>query len=293
MEFIKTNWAQSLAWILTFIGGLAALGYFLEKMTLKWFLVILIITLMIIVFLISKRMYQRYITFDAVSNPFTDQGRIIPEAFFGREQLLREIFEALEKGTNLSLIGETQMGKSSLLRKVCQLGAKQLPNKTFIDLDLCIIHDEGDFFRALCDEIGIPEKRGYLLHRALRGKQYILCLDNIERLTNTLFSGDERTELRGLAEGAEAPLTLLIASRSRLDTLFPDSPLEASPLAGICQRLTIPPFSPEEVRAFIQTRLQPTGVQFTDAEIENIWQQSQGHPAQVQLAAAELYRQRE
>jgi hypothetical protein len=45
--------------------------------------------------------------------------------------------------------------------------------------------------------------------------------------------------------------------------------------------------------AFIQTRLQPTGVQFADVEIENIWQQSQGHPAQVQQAAAELYRQRE
>ncbi len=280
-EFINTDLGQMLTWISGIVSGAAALWLFWEKIVagIKW---------------IVKQLKSWFALLKTShSNPFTDQGRIIPEAFFGREQLLREIFEALEKCINLSLIGETQTGKSSILNKVCQLGAKQLPNKTFIDLDLCIIHDEGDFFRALCDEIGIPEKRGYLLHRALRGKQYVLCLDNIERLTNTLFSGDERTELRGLAEGADAPLTLLIASRSRLDTLFPDSPLKASPLAGICQRLTIPPFSPEEVRAFIHTRLQPTGVQFTDAEIENIWQQSQGHPAQVQLAAAELYRQRE
>ncbi len=279
-EFINTDLGQLIAWISGIVGGAAAIWFFWQKILagIRWII----------------KQIKRWLALlkTSHSNPFTDQGRIIPEAFFGRKQLLRNIFEALEKGINLSLIGETQIGKSSLLRKVCQLRAKQLPNKTFIDLDLSSVHDEGDFFKALCDEIGIPEKRGYLLHRALHGKQYVLCLDNIERLTNTLFSGDERTELRGLAEGADAPLTLLIASRSRLDTLFPDSPLKASPLAGICQRLTIPPFSPEEVRAFIHTRLQPTGVQFTDAEIENIWQQSQGHPNKVQRAAAELYWQR-
>lgn len=202
-------------------------------------------------------------------NPFTDQGRITT-AFFGQEKLLRTIFAELKKGTNLSLIGETQMGKSSLLSKVRQLGAKELPKKTFIELDMCIVHDEGDFFKALCGEMGIQETRGYELHRALRGKQYVLCLDNIERMTSKLFSGDERTELRGFAEGKDAPLTLLIASHSPLNTLFPDdySRLEASPLDNICQRLDIPPFSPEEVRTFIKTRLQSTGIQFTEEALE-------------------------
>ncbi len=227
------------------------------------------------------------------TNPFTDQGRIT-DAFFGRQALLRTIFAELKKGTNLSLISETQMGKSSLLSKVRQLGAKELPKKTFIELDMFIVHDEGDFFKALCGEIGIQETRGYELHRALKGKQYVLCLDNIERMTSKLFSGDERTELRGLAEGKDAPLTLLIASHSPLNTLFPDdySRLEASPLDNICQRLDMPPFSPEEVRTFIKTRLQPTGIQLTEQALENIWHQSQGHPYRVQQVAAELYRQR-
>lgn len=226
------------------------------------------------------------------SNPFDDQGRITDSSrFFGRHELLRTVFEELKKGTNLSLIGKTQMGNSSLLYQVYQTGAKELPGTHFIYLDMQIVHDEGDFFKALCSEIGISECRGFELHRALRGKRYVLCLDNIERMTNQLFSGDERTELRGLAESADAPLTLLIASHSPLAELFPDSPLEVSPLAGICHTIEMLPFSKQEVYAFIETRLHSTGRQFTETEIETIWQESQGHPAKIQQVAKALFEQ--
>ena len=231
-EFIKGDTASILAWIFGAIGGFAAIWFFSEKIliAIKWFM---------------KQLKNWIAQFRKTSpNPFYEQGRITkPARFFKQEALLHTIFDELGKGTNLSLIGKEKSGKSSLLYYICHTGAKKLPHKDFIYLDMQIVHDEVDFYEALCDEIGIPNARGFKLKKALRGKKYVLCLDNIERMKNKLFSGDERTELRGLAECLDDPLTLLIASRFPLNELFPDSPLEYSPLYGICLSKEMPPFS--------------------------------------------------
>ncbi len=47
------------------------------------------------------------------SNPFGDAGRITdPARFFDREELLRQVFEELGKGNSISLVGDSQSGKS-------------------------------------------------------------------------------------------------------------------------------------------------------------------------------------
>jgi len=276
---LNNQWLQLLGLILTIATGI---WFFWEKFFrgVKWLI---------------KRI-KNWITSikNQPSNPFFYKGYISPDDFFGRKALLRQIFEELKKGTNLSLIGENEIGKTSLLHKVCQLGNQQLPEKIFIYLDMQKVTTEGDFFKSLCDKMNIPVCRSAELEQALQGKQYVLCLDFIERMKSQLFSGNERTELRGFAEGANAPLTLLIASHSSLNTLFPedDSRLESSPLAGICHNIDILPFNQTEVRDFIQTRLQPTGQQFTEAEIAEIWQKTQGYPARIQAMAAQMYRQK-
>ena len=268
-ELITNDWAQALALLLTIATGI---WFFWEKIFagIKWLI---------------KKIKNGFALFKKTPpNPFNDLGRINGTRFFEQTKLLNEVFDELKKGTNLSLIGNEKTGKSSLLFHI----SEKEPH--FIYLDMQIIHDEGEFFKALCSEIGIQACRGFELHRALRGKRYVLCLDNIGRMTNKLFSGDERIELRGLAEGADAPLTLLIASKFPLAKLFPDSPLEASPLDGIFHTIDMPPFSQNEIRAFIETRLHPTGKQFTEAEIETICQESQGHPATVQKMAKALFK---
>jgi len=272
VEIINNPWVQLIAIILTISTGIWFWGKEIVAAT-KWI----------------TRKFKNWLALimKTPPNPFDDQGRITnPSRFFEQKNLLNKVFAELKKGTNLSLIGKERTGKSSLL---CHVSAIE-PH--FIYLDMQIVHDEGDFFKALCGEMGISECRGSDLHRALRGKRYVLCLDNIERLTNKLFSGDERIELRGLAEGADAPLTLLIASRYPLNELFLDSSLVYSPLDGICQTIDMQPFSQSEARAFIETRLRPTGKQFTEAEFETIWQESKGHPARVQEKAKALFEQR-
>lgn len=232
--------------------------------------------------------------FPSSHNPFGDRGRIDdPKRFFDREELLRKVFEGLRQGCSQSLVGEPQIGKSSILSAICFQGPAQLPSHKFVWLDMQCVHDENDFFSALCQELDINITcRGFKLNRKLRGKRYILCLDEIEKMTNSGdFSGRERTELRGLADGTNSPLTLVIVSRSPLSQLFPDTPETTSPLAGICNQLNVEPFPPSIAQAFIKHRLQATDIVFTETQIGDIVTKSKGHPARLQEHAAQLYRQ--
>jgi hypothetical protein len=227
-------------------------------------------------------------------NPFGDTGRITdPHRFFGREELLRQLFEELAKGSNRVLVGADKVGKSSILSMVCQLGPERLrlPQDAFISLDMRNVDDEQDFFEALCHKLKIqPPCRGNKFARALGGKRYILCIDEIHLMTNEAdFTGKERTQLCGLADGADTPLTLVIASQKPLIDLFPDSPYTTSPLAGICQQIDVKPFSSDEARRFLVYRLEGTGVSFSEDEIQELLQQSNGNPGRLQIKAAELY----
>jgi hypothetical protein len=226
------------------------------------------------------------------SNPFGDVGRITdPSRFFYREELLRQIFEELSKGVSLSLVGESQIGKSSLLTMVCALGPDRLkhPRSTFVYQSLQLVDDEADFYAALCNKLGIEACSGNKLVNALQGKHYILCLDEMEAMRGDGFTVRVRRQLRGLADGHAAPLKLVTASRSPLSHLFPDSPELDSPLAGICHPLDVGPFPPDVARAFLTHRLRGTSVTFAESEIAALLAETGGHPAQLQRAAADLY----
>jgi class 3 adenylate cyclase len=232
-----------------------------------------------------------------VPNPFGDRGRIIdPNRFSDREEILYQIFEELNKGVNISLVGESAVGKSSVLSMVCEQRSDRMPNYSrsglkFVYFNMEWIENENEFYDALCDEFGIDSCRGYKFTRALRGKQYILCLDEIEKMAWDGFTIKVRSHLRGLADGPGVPLKLVIASRSPLVHLFPDSPELDSPLAGICHQIDVKPFSPTVAREFLLHRLEGTGVSFTEAQINDLINKTDGHPAKLQDEAAKLYRE--
>lgn len=226
-------------------------------------------------------------------NPFGDRGCITnPKRFFDREPILRQILENLHKGSSVALIGEFRIGKSSLLAMLRHVGPKnlKLPAEAFLYLDMQPVRNEDEFFEALCDEIGIPTCRGFKLARALRGKRYILGLDEIEKMNRQEhFSRDVREELRGLAGSPDTPLSLVIASRSPLEQLFPDSPGMTSPLANVCVKLDVKPFAPKVARNFLLQRLKNSGITFTEHQILDLIERSGGHPGKLQDEAARLY----
>jgi hypothetical protein len=165
-------------------------------------------------------------------NPFTPlSGRIDdPERVFDREREIARALERLQAGSSVALIGPAGVGKSSLLTKLMTLAVERLgPDWEGTYLDLQSVHDEGDFYEALCSELGIATCRGYHLDRTLRercaqqGRRTLLCLDEFEAMTWEGFGHGLRAQLRGLAEGSDAPLKLILAARTSLDRLFPDS----------------------------------------------------------------------
>ncbi|MFP4119510.1 MAG: AAA family ATPase [Coleofasciculus sp.] len=227
-------------------------------------------------------------------NPFTpQQGRIDnPQDFFNREREIRQIFEVINSGSSVALIGAEGIGKSSLLSQIVRLADSHLHSPrqpVFIDLNL--VEDEDDFYGALCDEIGIPESKGTRLNRHLKSRQVLLALDNVGKMTWDGFNRGVRDYLRGLAEGSQAPLKLVLAANESLDELFNDSwdNGKTSPLAGVCQEEIIKPWDEPTARDFIDTRLAMTSIRFTEAEINQLVEESGGHPRQLMQLCYRMY----
>jgi chromosomal replication initiation ATPase DnaA len=228
-------------------------------------------------------------------NPFIPlQGRVYRQQFFAREREIQRIFEAFNSGSSVALIGKKGLGKSSLLWAICQ----QL--KTFftspcqaVFLDLNLIHDEDDFYSALCNEIGIPKSKGYILARNLRNCRIILATDNVGNITSKGFSRHVFEQLRGLAEGSDPFFRLILAARVPLNELFNESHNQGntSPLEGICQEENIEPWDENTVRAFIASRLSMTSVSFTREEIKQLVQESGGHPQRLMQLCHQTYAQ--
>ncbi|WP_353929631.1 ATP-binding protein [Okeanomitos corallinicola TIOX110] len=189
-------------------------------------------------------------------NPFIPTtGRIEnPEKLFGREQELTQIFELLNNSSSVAIIGEPAIGKSSFLYAVCQQSEKflKIPRQN-VFLDMNNIYDQEDFYFAICEKLDIPESKGYRFTRNLENKRVLLILDNVGKLNGTGFTRDVRDHLRGLAEGSNACLKLVVAANEPLKTLFKDSQSNGntSPLENIFQQIDIFPWDETVIHDFI------------------------------------------
>lgn len=227
-------------------------------------------------------------------NPFTPfTGRVEEKhLFFDREREIRRVFEVLNSGSSVVLIGEEGIGKSSLLWMINQQAKNFLKSERQpIFLDLNLLHNESQFYSDLCHEIGIPESKDYQLTRNLRSRKILLAIDNVGKLTSEGFTRNIRDYLRGLAEGSNAPLKLILAATEPLNNLFKDSQEQGntSPLAGICQEEHIHPWNEATMRAFITNRLARTSVSFTEEEIIQLIQESGGHPRKLMQLCYRTY----
>ncbi|MCL4262205.1 MAG: ATP-binding protein [Anaerolineae bacterium] len=225
-------------------------------------------------------------------NPFGRTGQIQDlTAYLVRQPLTDAIMYELQKRVSLSIVGPTQTGKSSLLWHITQQGPQKLniPPEDFVYLSMELVHSETEFFDYICSELGVETSRGFRLARQLKGRRIILCLDEIEKMTWEGFTLNVRTELRGLADGAQAPFTLVIASRSPLGQLFPDSPEMTSPLAGLCMQINMPYFTLTETHALVKHYLGKTKATLPPEAIERAWLATEGHPRRLQVALQETF----
>jgi predicted HTH domain antitoxin len=195
-----------------------------------------------------------------LSNPFIPSNGVIDDnkLFFGRTKEIKRIFEILNSGSSVAIIGERQIGKSSLLKEISRQAQTQLlqPREP-IYLNLQDIHDDDDFYQFLCDSVGIDFCKGYRLSRNLQNHRLLLILDELEKMTWEGFTNNIRGQLRGLAEGSNAPLRLVVAGCTSLDQIFPDSQDigMTSPFTGICIEYNLNRWDEQTIRNFIKSRL--------------------------------------
>ncbi len=234
------------------------------------------------------------------SSPLNNQNPFVPitgkvddnKQFFGREKEIKEIFELLNNASSVAIIGEQAIGKSSLLYAVSQQSVNLLNSpRQNVFLDMNIIHNQEDFYFAICEKVDIPDSKGYRFssHLEKNNKRVLLILDNVGKLNGEGFTRDVRDHLRGLAEGENACLKLVVAANESLKTLFNDS-YKTSPLADICQQIDIQPWDEKIIREFIKKRLQPTTIDFTEADIQKLIHESGGYPQKLTQLCYNLYK---
>jgi transcriptional regulator with XRE-family HTH domain len=229
-------------------------------------------------------------------NPFQPNNCRIenPEQFFNREKEVRTIFEYLNSGSGVELLGDRQIGKSSVLLQIERLAATMLRVKREpIYFNLQEVHTEEEFYESFCEKLGIETCMGYGFFRAMRDKRLLLLLDEAEKMSWDGFTRQIREQLRSLAEGGNAPLRLVVAARTPLDDLFPDSHESGmtSPFQGICVRVDLKAWDQPTVQRFIASKLENTGVCFSEEQMEKLWLESQGHPQKLMKACFDLYSQ--
>ena len=226
-----------------------------------------------------------------VENPFYTNGRINdPALFFDRERLIREIRSELSKRSSVSLVGESQVGKSSLLYYLYATRAEWLPDVAIEYIDLQRVFGEADFCKAVLKRIGVEGDSLQDLRDALETREVILLLDEVERIAEADFSPRLHDLLRSLTQ--EKNFALCVATQRPLEEVFPPrAPNGLSPFHNIFTHKTLGPFAEAEARRFLMQHFQAISVSFTEREISRLIAESRGHPAQLQRLAKELYDQ--
>lgn len=230
-----------------------------------------------------------------IPNPFHPHGRINdPAQFFGRERLVREVREALRKRSSVALIGERQIGKSSLQYYLWATRAEWLPDADLHYIDLQGVLDTEDFCETILKKLGVTGNTPRELKRAIETRieakrDVILLLDEIERFGGGDIDLRIPNLFRALAQ--ERHFALCVAGHQALEVIFP-SKQEGVPMSDVANIFGVKwmtPFEEAEARAFLQTRLADSGVQFAEDEMARLWHESAGHPAKLQQLAQEVF----
>ncbi|WP_427159220.1 AAA family ATPase [Aliinostoc sp. HNIBRCY26] len=229
------------------------------------------------------------------NNPFIPLNDVIIDKYllYSREREIARVFETLNSGSSVALIGERKIGKSSLLQAIYQQAPSALlkPRKP-IYLNLSLIDNDDDFYDELCTQIEITFENERQFTRELRRQQLLLLLDEVQKMTWGGFTRELRQKLRGFADGqANPPLRLVIAASEHLDILFPDSRDDPSPFQGVCIEEVIEPWNETIMRGFISSRLANTQVSFKEGEIIKFIRESGGNPNKLMLLCHRAYSQ--
>ena len=227
---------------------------------------------------------------EAVVNPFAPAGKVAPEKFVGRVRELAEIKSRLSSRQNVSVVGPSRIGKSSLLSYVCQGGGEILdPATRYVYLDLQRISGESHFWQEALGALGGSGQDPDDLLDLSKKRPVVLCIDEFDKASDVrAFSVQFWQSLRSYAQ--EQTLSILMATSRPLKDIEPDHP--TSEFANIFSITRLGELPEGEARQLIDSYLAPTGVAFDDDETAKLIAGANGHPAHLQAACRRLFDQK-
>lgn len=116
-------------------------------------------------------------------NPFVPwRGRLADDALFcGRERELRELTGYVASRQSVSLLGESRVGKSSLLYQLIGRARRLSPAPESLYMNMALVEDDEDFYESLLKKLGGTGDTWRAFREAIRGRFVLLALDGFER----------------------------------------------------------------------------------------------------------------
>ena len=200
--------------------------------------------------------------------------RITPDPrFLYRNPCVEEAAAALAYGIErrkgfLSLVGEAGTGKTTLLRHVLDTLAGNV--RTVVLLHPTVEFDE--ILEYIMSELGVPTNGArklvllqrlheFLVEHTRAGGNVALLIDEAQDLETRVL--EELRLLSNLETGTEKILQIVLAGQPELETKLADQSLRQL-RQRIALHIRLRPLSPDEVAAYIRTRLELAGATRTD-----------------------------
>ncbi len=207
--------------------------------------------------------------------------------FFDRENEIKEIVELIENGADIAVIGEHEVGKSSVLWQIYMKAeaGEILKDWKVIYIDLQGIEKKDRLVRRMLDQLGVSVDKSAdyselktRFERAISDKKVVLILDEFDKVRELpkVFDKNFRDWLRSLAQSRQ--FDLVISMREEPSRVLSKDTGFTSPFYNIFQIQRIEPFGPETVKKYVQN----FGI---NPEVgEKIYKLTNGSPRRVNLA---------
>ena len=237
--------------------------------------------------------------------------------FFGRQDELRMLFNAIGKRQCFSIVGSRHIGKSSLLKFLTNTELQQrygydLHDHIFILTDWREYSQKtrDDFFHSVCEQIVSQSRASVALQlppERLRGEDRfkklledlcnagfhpVLLMDVFDRVTrNPDFGPDFFSFLRALA-GIYDLISYVTASIKPLHEVSHSDAVASSPFFNIFQTRVLSSLTLEETQQLITIPARREGLEFTPQEVECIIETVGRHPFYVQVMCRCLFEEK-
>jgi len=257
-------------------------------------------------------------------NPFIYPGPVPVENFVGREEVLHSLLSRIATGQNTAVVGEPNIGKSSLLKHLAECEACHARLGRRADKTLFVFQDchllpgsftPAGFWRQVLAHVwdACPDEpvRGvidwaatkgefgsYALERVLRvvtqrGWRVVLLIDEFDSLLH--HPGFNTAEFFGALRSLATRFTgLALVTASRLSIAAMNRQSEelnpyGSPFFNGFIEVNLRPFDDDDVNALLEKALAGTGVAFGAQDRDFLHAMAGGHPFLLQAASGALY----